>query len=115
MILDDSSYVRLQLNSGLKKLGYKDVVYGSSYENSLKKYEEETPDIVLAAIVVTQQESEQAVKNILKKYPKTKVIVMVQGDDGWDLEKAKELGAIGYLNKPVGFKKMQEAIESALS
>jgi DNA-binding NtrC family response regulator len=112
LILDDEPMVGLRLKPALGKEGYRVEVYTAPKE-AVARLEEKNFDIVVTDIRMEELDGLQVLENVLKRSPRTKVI-MITGYA--TLEMAHESikkGAFDFIAKPFRIGKIREAILKA--
>lgn len=83
-------------------------VVGSGLE-AIQAYERHKPDVVLMDYWMSKLNGVTACRNILAKNPKARIILFSGLDLGRD---GTDAGAIAVLTKPVGLKRLEEALEA---
>lgn len=101
LIVDDSADIRLLLSRSLKTLGYEvfQATDGSEVMAAVQSYE---PDLVLLDVSMPKVDGFTALGK-LKSDPRTKtipVIMITAKGHPDDLDTARNLGALDYINKP---------------
>lgn len=101
LIVDDSADIRLLLSRSLKALGYEvfQATDGSEVMAAVQSYE---PDLVLLDVSMPKVDGFTALGK-LKSDPRTKtipVIMITAKGHPDDLDTARNLGALDYINKP---------------
>ncbi len=101
LIVDDSADIRLLLSRSLKSLGYEvfQATDGSEVMAAVQSYE---PDLVLLDVSMPKVDGFTALGQ-LKNDPRTKmipVIMITAKGHPDDLDTARNLGALDYVNKP---------------
>lgn len=114
MIVDDSRLVKVQLEELLKGTDYEIVSYCRSGEEAIEKYDAINPDIVTMDIIMGGMDGLDAAEEILKNDPEAKVVMIssLAYDDTYD--KAKAIGAKGFIDKPFTQEKLLEVFGEAL-
>ena len=100
MVVDDSRLVRVQLNDVLNGTDYEIAAYCRSGEDAIAQYDEVKPDLVTMDIIMQGMDGLDASEIILKEHPDARIVVVssLAYDDTY--EKAKEVGAKGFVDKP---------------
>ncbi len=101
LIVDDSADIRLLLSRSLKSLGYEvfQATDGSEVMAAVQSYQ---PDLVLLDVAMPKVDGFTALGQ-LKNDPRTKtvpVIMITAKGHPDDLDTARNLGALDYINKP---------------
>ncbi|MBL7069615.1 MAG: response regulator [Candidatus Omnitrophica bacterium] len=93
--------------------GY-EVFTALSGEDALKIIETEDPLIVLQDIRMSGIDGIETLKVIKEKRPNNRVIMVTCIDDLSKMEKAKKLGADGYITKPLVLDDLVKAVSEAV-
>lgn len=111
LIIDDHEMVRLGLTSYFSVLN--DIKVVAEAENGLeglKKALEYRPDIILMDLVMDVMDGVESTKEILKKWPEAKIIILTSFIDDEKVYPAMEAGAKSYLLKTSSASEIAEAI-----
>ncbi|MDN6195718.1 MAG: response regulator transcription factor [Atopostipes suicloacalis] len=111
LIIDDHQMVRLGLASYFSVLADIDLV--AEAENGIEGYEKAIklrPDIILMDLVMDEMDGIESTKNILKKWPEAKIIILTSFIDDEKVYPAMEAGASGYLLKTSSAREIADAI-----
>jgi len=100
LIADDDPNT-LQLLTGLLNSNGFQVTAASSGAEALKIYEQETPDIVLADLVMPEMNGIQLLGELKKYDPLAKVVIITAYSDKDNVARAFRLGALEFLEKPL--------------
>ncbi len=114
MVVDDSRLVRVQLGDVLEGTEYEIAAYCRSGEDAVARYEEIKPDLVTMDIIMQGMDGLDASALILKEHPDAKIVMIssLAYDDMF--EKAKEIGAKGFVDKPFHQEQLLRVFERAL-
>jgi len=112
LIADDSAFMRKILTDIIKGEGFENILEAENGKQAVEMFETEHPDLVLLDIVMPEMDGIQVLEEIGKK-AKTVVIISAIGQEE-TINKAKELGAKGYVVKPFDNKQVAEEIKKAL-
>lgn len=101
LIADDEEMVRLVMRAVLSYRGYQ-VTEATDGENMMEIARESNGqfDLVLLDVDMPRLNGWDALKQIVEEFPKSRVILLSGGSVESDEEKARELGAAGFLCKP---------------
>ena len=105
LIADNDRSTILLLRTILHKEGYK-VLEASSGEECLQKYKQTKPDVVLMDTIMPIIDGFtccQKIKAIKTSNTKIPIIILTGLDDNKSVDRAFEVGATDYLNKPIHF------------
>ena len=113
LIVDDHWVVRDGLKSVLELQTDIEVVgQAENGKDALQKVGELGPDIVVMDIVMPEMNGLEATKQIYKKYPKTRVVMLSQYDDDANILAAEQLGAYGFIPKRAASEQVVNAIRA---
>jgi DNA-binding NarL/FixJ family response regulator len=113
LIVDDHRVVRDGLKSVLELQTDIEVVgQAENGKDALQKVGELCPDIVVMDIVMPEMNGLEATKQIYKKYPKTRVVMLSQYDDDANMLAAEQLGAYGFIPKRAASQQVVNAIRA---
>lgn len=114
MVVDDSRLVRVQLGDILKDTDYEIVAYCRSGEEAIEQYGEVNPDLVTMDIIMQGMDGLDASEVILKEYPDARIVMVssLAYDDTY--ERAKAIGAKGFVDKPFHREQLLQVFEQAL-
>lgn len=114
LIVDDSGYTRMMIKDALALDGLKDIEEASSGEEAIKKALATKPALILLDLILVGKSGMEALAEIKKSLPKTKVVVISAVSQPSYFKKAKELGAEAYLTKPIGAKEIRDKVKEVL-
>lgn len=100
MVVDDDESVRAFLTRVLKDSGY-DVTDVSSGSVALSLLEQRIPDLVLLDVMMPELTGIEVLKRMNERGAVPPVIVLTGLKDSEILEQAFNLGAVGFLTKPI--------------
>ena len=101
MLAEDDPDIRLVSRLALKRAGYR-VTAAENGQELLEKIAEERPDVVLLDYMMPEMDGAEVCKR-LKADPALRdipVVFLSAKSQGFQLEEARRLGAIGYIGKP---------------
>ncbi len=116
LVVDDSSDIRLLLSRTLRAGGYtvSEATDGDEVMAASLSYE---PDMILLDVAMARVDGFKALAQ-LKKDPRTKqipvIMVTAKGHPG-DLETARSLGALDYINKPWAHGEVELRVQWAIT
>ena len=115
LIVDDHEVVRLGLSSLLEKREEFEIV-GQAKDGleALKLAVDLTPDIIVTDVNMPRMNGIEATREIRKKTPNTKIIVLTMHDRGQYVLDMLEAGASGYMLKTRAVQEVIPAIEAVL-
>ena len=113
LIVDDHSVVRDGLKSVLELQNDIEVVgQAENGKDALKKVGELGPDIVVMDIMMPEMNGLEATKEIYKKYPRTRVVMLSQYDDEANILASEQIGAYGFIPKRAASSQVVNAIRA---
>lgn len=114
MVVDDSRLVRVQLEDVLKGTEYEVAAYCRSGEDAIEQYAAVQPDLVTMDIIMQGMDGLDAAELILKKHPDARIVIISSLAYDDTFERAKAIGARGFVDKPFHQEKLLKAFEQAL-
>ena len=115
MIVDDSKLVRVQLEDVLKGTDYEVVAYCRSGEDAIERYDEVQPDLVTMDIIMQGMDGLDAAEVILKNNPQARIVRISSLAYDDTFERARAIGAKGFVDKPFHQEQLLKVFEQALS
>jgi len=100
LIVDNDKEFRCSLQKTLRKAGYR-VATASGGRGARKKLNANIFPIILLDLSTPDFSGLKILREILRKSPETKVLVLTADDDPGMTQKALQAGAFGLLKKPV--------------
>ena len=115
MIVDDSRLVRVQLEDVLKGTDYEVAAYCRSGEEAIEQYASVQPDLVTMDIIMRGMDGLDAAEIILKRDPDARIVMISSLAYGDTFDRAKAIGAKGFVEKPFHQEQLVRVFEEALS
>ena len=115
MIVDDSRLVRVQLEDVLKGTDYEVAAYCRSGEDAIEQYAAVQPDLVTMDIIMQGMDGLDAAESILKQNPDARIVMISSLAYGDTYDRAKSIGAKGFVDKPFHREQLLKVFEEALS
>lgn len=112
LIADDDRLVLATLASGLRGVGYT-ILEASDGEEAIRLCEEQQPDIAILDIRMPGLDGIETARR-LQDHAGTPFLMLSAYRDEELVRKATDLGALGYLVKPVDIERITPTIEAAL-
>jgi len=112
LIADDDRLVLATLASGLREAGYT-ILEASDGKEAIRLCEEQQPDITILDIRMPGMDGIETARH-LQNLTGTPFLMLSAYGDGDLVEKATDLGALGYLVKPIDVEQIIPTIEAAL-
>ena len=114
MVVDDSRLVRVQLEDVLKGTDYEIAAYCRSGEDAIKQYAEVQPDLVTMDIIMQGMDGLDAAEVILKNNPQARIVMISSLAYDDTFERARAIGAKGFVDKPFHREQLLKVFEEAL-
>jgi DNA-binding NarL/FixJ family response regulator len=114
-IVDDHAFFRAGLRSVLGEHGFPVVGEAPNGEAALPLIERRTPELVVMDLSMPGMSGADATREILRRVPSTRVLVVTVATGESEVLDALEAGAAGYLLKDSQPKEIVGAIETAVS
>lgn len=115
MVVDDSRLVRVQLGDVLADTDYEIVAYCRSGEDAVAQYGEVKPDLVTMDIIMQGMDGLDASELILKEHPDARIVMVSSLAYDDTFERAKAIGAKGFVDKPFHREQLLKVFQQALS
>lgn len=114
MMVDDSRLVRVQLEDVLKGTDYEVAAYCRSGEDAIEQYAVVQPDLVTMDIIMQGMDGLDAAEIILKNNPDARIVMISSLAYDDTFERAKAIGAKGFVDKPFHQEQLLRVFEQAL-
>ena len=111
MVVDDSRLVRVQLEDTLKGTDFVVAAYCRSGEDAIEQYSAVQPDLVTMDIIMQGMD---AAEIILKNHPEARIVMISSLAYDDTFERAKAIGARGFIDKPFHQEQLLKVFEQAL-
>ncbi|MGZ3862885.1 MAG: response regulator [Bacteroidia bacterium] len=116
IIADDHSIIRDGLRAMLEKNNFCKIVGEAANGEELLELLKSTPcDIVCTDISMPKMDGVEATKQIVKNFPKIKVMCLSMHEEAGFIKQMMEAGAVGYVFKDSPSEELQTAIEAVNS
>jgi two-component system chemotaxis response regulator CheY len=114
MIVDDSTIVRKVIEKNLADTSVKIVAHASNGVEAIELFKQHLPDIVTLDITMPEMDGLEALEKMLDIKHDAKILMISALSAKETIVKAMNLGATGYLIKPVVAHKLTEKINQIL-
>ena len=114
MVVDDARLVRVQLEDTLKGTDYVVAAYCRSGEDAIEQYAAVKPDLVTMDIIMQGMNGLDAAEVILKNHPDARIVMISSLAYEDTFERAKAIGARGFIDKPFHQEQLINVFEQAL-
>ena len=109
LIVDDEIDVREFAKSFFKRRKI-DVTVAASGEEAIVLLEKESPDLIILDIRLEGMDGIEVLKKMREMGNKTDVVMVSGVDDKEIVEKAKDLGVIDYIHKPLVLDELEQVV-----
>jgi len=113
MIVDDSAFSRNIHKQILESAGYQ-VTEAASGADAVELYKKEKPDAVTMDLLMPDMDGMDAAKEILKADSNAKIIICSTDKQKFRKKEAKEIGAKGFVAKPVDPEELLDLLQEIL-
>lgn len=114
MVVDDSRLVRVQLEDVLKGTDYEIAAHCRSGEDAIEQYAAVQPDLVTMDIIMQGMDGLDAAEIILKNNPEARIVMISSLAYDDTFERARAIGAKGFVDKPFHQEQLLRVFEQAL-
>lgn len=113
LVTDDSRIARKLVIRTLKQLLPEEdqIIEASNGLEAVENYEKENPDLVFLDLTMPLMDGFEALEKIINIDNKAKVIVISADIQKGSMEKVSNLGALGFIKKPVNEESMKEVLK----
>ena len=113
LIVDDESDIREFAKSFFKKRGI-EVFTASGGVEALDIIAKQKPDLALFDVRMEEMTGLEVLRKLREKGDKTKVIMVTGVEDETVINETKELGALGYIHKPLILEELEKIVMGEL-
>jgi len=114
MLVDDAAFMRMMVKKALTDSGYDNFVEAQDGAEAVKKYEEESPDMVIMDITMPNMDGLQALKKIREDDPNAKIVMCTaMGQEGMVVDAIKS-GARDFIVKPFNADRIVQTAQAIL-
>ena len=114
LVVDDEPELRKLFNLQLTRAGYH-VLEAGSCDEAYQNFEEHTIDLVLLDIIMPGNSGLECLEYVRKNHPDTKVVMMTGRIPEEIAIQCLDMGADGFLRKPIKRKTLLTCIENLLN
>ncbi len=114
LIVDDSVFIYESMRKMLSDSPFQVIGHAKSGETAIELYGELQPDLVTMDIVMPDMNGLESARNILERYPDAKILMVSSLAYDDTIKEAEEIGACGFLSKPIDRKTLIEALDQCL-
>lgn len=110
LVVDDSLITIKKLTQLIEGIGHKVIAYARTGQDALEQYKLTKPDIITMDITMPGMNGIEATKLMLAEDPKALIIMVTSHGQEQMVIDSIEVGAKGYILKPIKSDQLQEAI-----
>jgi YesN/AraC family two-component response regulator len=115
LVVDDSATMRQLIAMILRKMGYAKISDAANGKIALERLESDSPDIVLTDINMPEMDGLEFIEKARAKYPKLPIVILSSFGDDAIRDNGLQLGANGYLTKPLSRPMLAEVLETVFA
>lgn len=113
LIVDDSAFTRKIHKQIVVGEGY-EVVEAASGNEAIEVYQVERPDATIMDLLMPDLDGMDVMKRMLEMDPDAKIVICSTDRQKFRRQDADEIGAKGFLTKPVDSKQLKAVLEKVL-
>lgn len=114
LIVDDSIFIYESIKEMLSDSSFQVIGHAKSGETAMELYDELHPDLVTMDIIMPDMNGLDSARNILERYPDAKILMISSLAYDDTIREAEEIGACGFLSKPIEKDILIEALDQCL-
>ena len=114
MVADDSDAVRMVLKDILEIGHHKMVAEATNGIETVEKFNEAKPDLLLLDLAMPKLDGLDTVKQIMATNPNAKIVMITASDNIKTMQECIKAGALAYVLKPFDFDQVLRIISKAL-
>ncbi|MFJ6210108.1 response regulator [Lysinibacillus sp. NPDC092081] len=109
LVVDDSVFSQKTTKKTLKSI-YPDAVYETANDGveCIQAFASFLPDLVFMDLLMPKMSGQEAIRQILEKYPTSKIIVLSADVQSAVRDEVLSAGALAFINKPINAEKLKE-------
>ena len=115
MVVDDSRMMELHIRRLLEGTDYEIVAYCENGEDAIAGYADLWPDVVTMDIIMPGIDGLEAAQIILEEHPEARIVMVSSLAYGDTFERAKAIGAKGFIDKPLYQEQLVKRFQEALA
>lgn len=113
LLVDDHAVIRMGLTGSLNlESDLMVVAEASKGSQAIELYRKHKPDVVLMDFRLPDMTGVDAVKVICREFPDARVLMLTVHEGEEDVYQAMQAGALGYVQKSIGWRELLAAIRS---
>jgi two-component system chemotaxis response regulator CheY len=114
LIVDDSRFIYKTIENILKDDIFEILEQAQNGQIGVEMFEQKKPDIILLDLIMPVKNGIDAARDILKKDPNAKIIMISSMGDNAIIEEAKQLGVKYFLLKPPNAQEVLNCVNDVL-
>lgn len=114
LIVDDSRFIYKTIENILKDDVFEILEQAQNGQIGVEMFEQKKPDIILLDVIMPIKNGIDAARDILKKDPNAKIIMISSMGDNDVIEEAKQLGVKYFLLKPPNAQEVLNCVNDVL-
>nr|WP_277350527.1 response regulator [Bacillus sp. RO2] len=114
LVVDDAKFMRLTIGNILTKSNHAVIGEAENGRDAVSLYRDHQPDLVTMDITMPEMNGIEAVREIVKDYPKAKIIMCSAMGQQRLIVEAIEAGAKDFIVKPFDEGRVLEAVKRVL-
>lgn len=109
LVVDDSKFSQKTTIQTLKSI-YPDAVYETANDGveCIEVFATFLPDLVFMDLLMPKMSGQEAIRQLLEKYPTAKIIVLSADVQLAVRDEVLSAGALAFINKPINVSKLKE-------
>jgi len=111
--IEDSDFERKVIEEMMENKDY-ELIQAKNGQEGIDKYDEEDPDLVLLDLRLPDIDGLDVLEKLKEQHSNVNVIIVSIVREDKTIEKAKDLGAKEYVEKPIDENELMEIIEEEL-
>ncbi len=117
MVVDDSKMVYMRIKGLLEEYAdeFEVAAYCSSGEEALERYGEVAPDLVTMDIIMPGMDGMETTQAILDEHPDARIVMLSSLAYDDTVDSARDIGAKGFIDKPIDKDQLLQALRQALA
>lgn len=114
LIIEDCNFIREIYHLNLKNSSVKIIAEAKNGKEGLEKIRLFKPDLIILDLVLPEVNGFEILSQVHQLSPHSRVLVISTMEDFSFKQKAKSLGAVGYLEKPFAKSDLLNAVQEAI-
>ena len=115
LVVDDATFIRTMVKDILVPRGYEIAGEATNGNEAMFQYEKLKPELVTMDITMKEKYGLEAARDILKKYPEARIIMVTALGQEKMLVDSIKLGVKDFVVKPFEAERIISAVEKALA